>query len=73
MSEKRVGSLFYNPKIERYDIRFGAGSYYGGLNVGEYFDIKVGAVWVPAQIEKTDDWHLVGMPDVSITGLIVRV
>lgn len=29
MSEKRIGTLIYDPSMGRYDIRFGIESYYG--------------------------------------------
>ena len=35
MSEKRIGTLIYDPSMGRYDIRFGIESYYGGLHCGE--------------------------------------
>ena len=37
MSEKRIGTLIYDPAMGRYDIRFGIESYYGGLHCGECF------------------------------------
>ena len=41
MSEKRIGTLIYDPSMGRYDIRFGIESYYGGLHCGDCFDVKV--------------------------------
>ena len=41
MSEKRIGTLIYDPAMGRYDIRFGIESYYGGLHCGDCFDVKV--------------------------------
>ena len=41
MSEKRIGTLIYDPSMGRFDIRFGIESYYGGLHCGECFDVKV--------------------------------
>ena len=43
MSEKRIGTLIYDPSMGRFDIRFGIESYYGGLHCGECFDVKVKA------------------------------
>ena len=40
MSEKRIGTLIYDPSMGRYDIRFGIESYYGGLHCGDCFDVK---------------------------------
>lgn len=73
MSEKRVGNLFYDPEMGRYEIRFDEDSYYGGLHCGDCFDVKVGDTWVPVRIEIADDWYLVGLPDVKLPGLTVRV
>ena len=53
MSEKRIGTLIYDPAMGRYDIRFGIESYYGGLHCGECFDAKVRDVWIPVRIEMT--------------------
>ena len=41
MSEKRIGTLIYDPSMGRFDIRFGIESYYGGLHCGECFDVKM--------------------------------
>ena len=62
MSEKRIGTLIYDPSMGRYDIRFGIESYYGGLHCGECFDVKVRDVWIPVRIEMDEDWYLVGLP-----------
>ena len=51
MSEKRIGTLIYDPSMGRYDIRFGIESYYGGLHCGDCFDVKVRDVWIPVRIE----------------------
>ena len=63
MSEKRIGTLIYDPSMGRFDIRFGIESYYGGLHCGECFDVKV----------KAADWYLVGLPKTSLIGLTVRM
>ena len=63
MSEKRIGTLIYDPSMGRFDIRFGIESYYGGLHCGECFDVKV----------KDEDWYLVGLPKTSLSGLTVRM
>ena len=41
MSEKRVGNLFYDAEIGRYDIRFDTNSFYEGLHCGECFDVRI--------------------------------
>lgn len=73
MSQTRIGSLFYDAEIGRYDIRFGIASFYGGLHCGECFDVKVKDAWVPVRIEMADDWYLVGLPAVRLDGLTVRM
>ncbi len=73
MSEVRVGNLFYDAESGRYDIRFGMDSYYEGLHCGECFDVKVEDTWVPVRIEMDDEWYLVGLPNVRLDGLTVRI
>ena len=58
MSEKRIGTLIYDPSMGRFDIRFGIESYYGGLHCGECFDVKVKDAWIPVRIEMDEDWYL---------------
>ena len=59
MSEKRIGTLIYDPSMGRYDIRFGIESYYGGLHCGDCFDVKVR--------------YLVGLSKTRLGGLTVRM
>lgn len=73
MSEVCVGNLFYDAKSGRYDIRFGMDFYYEGLLCGECFDVKVEDTWVPVRIEMDDEWYLVGLPNVRLDGLTVRI
>lgn len=73
MKEKREGALFYDKESGRYDIRFGIDSVYGGLHCGDCFDLKVDNAWVPARIEIEEEWYLVGLPQVNLDGLIVRI
>ena len=61
MSEKRIGTLIYDPSMGRYDIRFGIESYYGGLHCGDCFDVKLRDVWIPVRIEMDENWYLVGL------------
>ena len=56
MSEKRIGTLIYDPSMGRFDIRFGIESYYGGLHCGECFDVKVKDAWIPVRIEMDEEW-----------------
>ena len=53
MSEKRIGTLIYDPSMGRFDIRFGIESYYGGLHCGECFDVngfRFGLKWMKTGI-----------------------
>ncbi len=73
MSEKRIGTLIYDPSMGRYDIRFGIESYYGGLHCGDCFDVKVRDVWIPVRIEVDENWYLVGLSKTRLGGLTVRM
>ncbi len=75
MGEIREGKLFYDRKSGRYDIRFGIESFYGGLHCGECFDVKVKDAWIPVRIEmdKDKEWYLVGLPQIRLDGLTVRM
>lgn len=73
MSEIREGNLFYDRESGRYDIRFGIESFYGGLHCGECFDVKVKDAWVPVRIEMDEEWYLVGLPQIRLDGLTVRM
>ena len=69
MSEKRIGTLIYDPSMGRYDIRFGIESYYGGLHCGDCFDVKVRDVWIPVRIEMDENWYLVGLSKTRLGGI----
>ena len=69
----RQGSLIYDPKIERMDIRFGPEEYYGGLHCGECMDVLIDGQWKPTRIEMDDDWYLVGIKTDNLIGLTVRI
>lgn len=38
----REGTLIYNARSERIDIRIGMEEYYGGLHCGECMDVEIG-------------------------------
>ena len=73
MSTMREGNLFYDRACDRYNIRFGLASFYGGLHCGECFDVRVKDAWIPVRIEMADDWYLVGLPHARLDGLRVRI
>ena len=60
MSEKRIGTLIYDPSMGRYDIRFG-------------IEVKVRDVWIPVRIEMDENWYLVGLSKTRLGGLTVRM
>lgn len=71
--QKKEGALWFNKASGRYDIRFSLEEYYGGLHCGECFDVKTEKGWIPVRIEMADDWYLVGLPNIKLDGLIVRM
>ena len=73
MSEKRIGTLIYDPSMGRYDIRFGIESYYGGLHCGDCCDVMVRDVWITVRIEMDENWYLVGLSKTRLGGLTVRM
>ena len=73
MSTRKEANLFYDSEMGRYDIRFGLEEHYGGLHCGECFEVKADQGWVPVRIEMGDDWYLVGLPNIRLDGLTVRI
>jgi hypothetical protein len=65
----KIGKLYYDTAIERIDIKFEDGTYYGGLHCGESIEflkdnLWTDAEWLSTRIEfdhDTDDWYLVGL------------
>jgi hypothetical protein len=74
MSHQKIGNLFYDLRLGRYDIRFGREEYYGGLHCGECFDVLIDGKWIPTRIEMTEkrEWYLVEL-QTQLNGLIVRM
>lgn len=66
------GTLIYDKKSERFDIRYDLTTYYGGLHCGDCLDVFVNGRWVPTRIEMSDKWYLVGIDTEDIAGLRVR-
>lgn len=78
MESLRIGNLFFDQESERYDIRYkcsltGASAFYGGLHCGECFEVEVPGAWIPVRIELGSEWYLVGLPNVRLDGLTVRI
>lgn len=72
-----TGQLTYNFYGNRYGIKNKAGSWVDdGLHCGECFEVKIGSKWVQTRLEyggKNDGWYLVGLPDVDLEQLPVRM
>ena len=71
----RIGSLIYDERIERMDIRFGLEEYYGGLYCGTGMDVMLDGKWIHTRIEMNINgkWYLVGVDTDSLVGLTVRI
>lgn len=72
---ERIGSLVYDGRSGRMDIRFGLEEYYGGLHCGTGMEVMLDGKWVPTRIEMNinSKWHLVGIYEDSLVGLTVRI
>lgn len=72
---ERIGSLIYDEKTERMDIRFGLEEYYGGLHCGTGMEVMLNGKWIPTRIEMNigGRWYLVGVDADSLVGLTVRI
>lgn len=71
----KQGTLFYDKASGRYNFYYesdGEMRDYGGIHCGEVFEFKLNDVWVPARIEMSGDWYLVGLPGLLMEGLQVR-
>ena len=71
----RIGSLVYDERSGRMDIRFGLEEYYGGLHCGTGMEVMLDGKWVRTRIEMNinSKWYLVGIDEDSLVGLIVRI
>lgn len=57
----REGTLIFDERRDRYDIRFDLADYYGGLQCGDCLEIFTGGKWKSARMEYGDNWYLVGI------------
>ncbi len=71
----RIGSLIYDDRSERMDIRFGLEEYYGGLHCGEGMEVMINGKWIRTRIEMdiNSKWYLVGVDADSLIGLPVKI
>lgn len=72
----REGTLIYDSRTERMDVRFGLEEYYGGLHCGEGMEVELDGEWVTTRIEmdcSDSQWYLVGIKTDELQGLKVRL
>ena len=69
----REGTLIFDERRDRYDIRFDLADYYGGLQCGDCLEIFTGGKWKSARVEYGDNWYLVGIRTDDLNGLRVRI
>ena len=69
----REGTLVYDQRQKRIDIRFGLEEYYGGLHCGETLEVLIDGEWKSTRIEMDEDWYLVGLRNVELLGLRARI
>lgn len=72
----REGTLIYDSRTERMDVRFGLEEYYGGLHCGEGMEVELDGEWVTTRIEmdcSDSQWYLVGIKTDELQGLMVRL
>ena len=71
----KEGTMIYDARNDRMDIRFGLEEYDGGLHCGECLEVKIDDQWVQTRIEMQwpDEWYLVGIKTNNLQGLKVRI
>ena len=72
MSEKRIGTLIYDPSMGRFDIGLVL-NLIRGLHCGDCFDVKVKGCMDSVRIEMDENWYLVGLSKTRLGGLTVRM
>lgn len=72
----KQGTLYYDKECGRYNFDYidedGHKRDYEGILCGEVFEFQLNGVWVPARVEMSEDWYLVGLPGLKLDGLEVR-
>lgn len=72
----KQGTLYYDKECGRYNFDYiyedGHKRDYEGIRCGEVFEFQLNGVWVPARVEMSEDWYLVGLPGLKLDGLEVR-
>ena len=76
-SKYKTGILFYDEIINRINIQFDDDTLYGGLDCGEFFEIKDSDHWIPVRIELGTNWFLVdeyeNRLNIALHGLQIRI
>ena len=70
--KKKVGRLYYNADEKRYGLLCNDDWYISGFHCGQILEIWLDGEWTPARIEYSDDWYLVGYPDLNLQNLKAR-
>lgn len=71
----KQGTLFYDYESGRYNFFYeedGIRKDYNGIHCGEVFEFCLNGGWIPARVEMSDEWYLVGLPGLKLDGLEVR-
>ncbi len=68
-----VGYLVYIASVHRYFLYSNGKVIVDGFHCGDCLQVRVNGVWVSTRFEHDCDWYLVGLPDVTIDGLVARI
>ncbi len=69
----KQGTLIFDERTDRCDIRFGLGDCYSGLHCGDTLEVFTGRKWKPTRIEYGENWYLVGIRAEDLSGLRVKI
>lgn len=73
----KQGKLYYSDEMYRYSFVYldedGTERDYEGLHCGECMEVYLNGIWVPTRIEMGDDWYLVGLPGIELSGMEIRM
>ena len=64
----KIGKLYYDGNLDRYDMRYENGGEYGGFHCGEVIEVRKDEEWKKTRFEYSHrvngGWYLVGL-DIS--------
>lgn len=69
----KQGTLVFDERRDRYDVRFDLAAYYGGVEEGEPLHVYIGGRWRQTRMEYGDNWYLKGIRTKELNGLRVRI